>query len=91
MNTESSNVGACFAAYPEYTCQNNKPLDNYIMWVQIIINGNVKINGGLEFLGRKGWGKHFKVQHKGSSKLRITTIGQAVQVQCDNGPKNIPV
>ena len=40
---------------------------------------------------RKRRGKRFKVEHKGSSKLGITALGQAGQVQCDNGQKNIPV
>ena len=54
------------------------------------------ISKGSEILGkviRRGEekGKRFKVEHKGSSKLGITALGQAGQMQCDNGPKNIPV
>ena len=38
-------------------------------------------------------GKCFNVDHndKGSSKLGITALGQASQVQCGNGPKSIPI
>ena len=36
-------------------------------------------------------GKRLKVEHKGSSKQGTATLDQAGQVQCDNGPKNIPV
>ena len=43
--------------------------------------------GRSEFLGREGACKHFKVEHKGSSKLGITVLGQPGQVQCDNGQK----
>ena len=42
-------------------------------------------------ISRKRMGKPFKVEHKGSSKLGITMLDQAGKVQCDNGPKNIPV
>ena len=63
--------------------------------LRCLINGGFKINeagGGGEGVGisRKRRGKLFKVEHKGSSKLGITVLGQAGQVQCDNGPKNIP-
>ena len=46
----------------------------------------VKISGKFE-----KWGGQNKIEHKGLSKLGITVLGQAGQVECDNGPKNIPV
>ena len=57
--------------------------------------GRTKFLGKLNKRGfgilRKKRGKRFKVEHKGSSKLGITMLCQAGQVQCDNGPTNIPV
>ena len=47
-------------------------------------NFKIPVFQELEFLGREG-------ANEGSSKLGITALGQAGQVQCDNGPKNIPV
>ena len=70
----------------------------------IIVNGGG--GEGSEFLGKfnkrgikinevgnykKRRGKRFDVAHKGSSKLGITALGQARQMQYNNGPKNIPV
>ena len=49
--------------------------------------GEVKINGAGVGNSRKRRSKRFNVKHKVPSKLGITALGQAGEVQCDNGPK----
>ena len=74
----------------------NKCGSEFLRKFNKIINSGVKINRGSEFLGKfnkqgvginRGVGNSKKVEHKGMSKPGITTLGQAGQVQCDNGPK----